>query len=374
MEQLSLCLRTKPCGPICVAFETDKCSGCPDTTCIYCQNICNCSKCHVICGYSLRKDSFLKDIASFSFDSIPKQRPLKFPRFIPIISRENINLSSLQKDIDMVAITPKDLINSGKLSPKAKDGLHDFYRLPVETKIILVLTAREMQLEKLWKYHFENNLLGELKELGLYAITSTNLTVGECHPRLLHLINMRRNNIIFTSLLKAGMSAIPDISWYNKEDLERWIDWLKNNDIHTLSITTQCMKLENRHLFEPLIKDLLILIRSVRKNFHLLFVGPSKIKPISTIISNFSDVSIITSLPFRKAMSGRKAYLFNNEIDYKKEIQKSKENLIIENFTFYKAIIDKKSANFCRYRSDFKYLESGCIDNNSHEESISIIF
>jgi hypothetical protein len=276
----------------------------------------------------------LKDIGSFDLECIGDQPFKDIPKFVPMITKDGYDLHGLSEEIEMMAVPPRDLISSGKLNPVAKKGLHEFYNLDDEIKVLLVLTAKERHLELLWKNQFETDLFAELRDLGLYGVIGTNFTVGENHPRFLHFANMKRNNIEFNSIIKAGVYSIPDISWYNREDLNRWIDWLKHNHVNTIAITTQCMK-ANRRLFKSTLEDVAVLTENVGRELHIVFIGPGRTNPIQSVLKGQNSASVISNMPYRKAIAGERVYSQDNRFCFIKDTSKSKKELMRENIRFY---------------------------------------
>lgn len=160
----------KPCKS-CIAFVQGKCSGC-SSTCSYCRSCdADCSACSVVCWRSHKLSPLLNDIASLSFENMTSQPPLDMPQFVPLIGRSRLDLSACSRELPMVGIRPKDLIYGGKLtSALAGKNINTLYKLPTGTKTLLVLSAPEVVLEKIWQDHYRTDLVRQCAKLGLGGV------------------------------------------------------------------------------------------------------------------------------------------------------------------------------------------------------------
>ena len=73
----------------------------------------------------------------------------------------------------------------------------------------------------------------------LKAVIAPNFSVYEDTPRVEHLYNIRRSIIIYNELIDYGINAIPDISWYNINDLDFWIEKLNNSECSIIAFSFQ---------------------------------------------------------------------------------------------------------------------------------------
>jgi hypothetical protein len=138
--------------------------------------------------------------------------------------------------------------------------------------------------------------------------------------------------------MKTGLSSIPDISWYSREDLSRWIEWLNFNDIHTISITLQCITRDSKSLLHPLIDDLKLIKSSLERDIQLVFVGGNN--AMRDLIPVFGNISLINFQPFVKAFFGRKIFMREGKFDSILLRSKSKEDIFYENLKLYKNYIN----------------------------------
>lgn len=157
---------------------------------------------------------------------------------------------------------------------------------------------------------------------------------------MLHLVNMRRNDILSNAFAKAGMTAIPDISWYDQKDIGRWIEWLINNNVHTVAITLQCLG-NDKFLRELLISDLLRLVRAVKRKLHLVFIGGDGM--ILQLFANFRNFSVFSLQPFIKACGGRRIHFNGYRFLDEACPRGRKEDLFWQNLKTYNELINELS-------------------------------
>ncbi|WP_302386987.1 DUF4417 domain-containing protein [Emergencia timonensis] len=79
----------------------------------------------------------------------------------------------------------------------------------------------------------------QLPEFPWQAIIAPNYSVYEDAPRIDHLYNIKRSSIVYNELLAAGLPAVPDVSWYNKIDLDQWIQEINRKDVKCIAFSFQ---------------------------------------------------------------------------------------------------------------------------------------
>ena len=64
-------------------------------------------------------------------------------------------------------------------------------------------------------------------------------------PRTEHLLNFRRNLVLAAELVAAGVPAVPNIYWFRKEDLDRYVAWAEDVGPPALAVNLQTFRTED---------------------------------------------------------------------------------------------------------------------------------
>lgn len=118
-----------------------------------------------------------------------------------------------------------------------RKGLQDTLNLPEPVKGVLQFYVKDRTLEGFWdKRH---NIYSQLRQFPWAAIIAPNYSVYEDAPRVDHLYNIKRSSIVYNELLEAGFPAVPDISWYNRIDLDQWIQEINRKSVQCIAFSFQ---------------------------------------------------------------------------------------------------------------------------------------
>jgi hypothetical protein len=117
----------------------------------------------------------------------------------------------------------------GKISPREQ------FRLPPDSKIAFHLFIYDDFLEVFWKERRERYAI--LK--GFDLVFAPNFSIYEDAPRFEHLFNMRRSAIVVKEMAEEGIRVVPDVSWYCREDIDRWLEFLDSTGAEVVSFSFQ---------------------------------------------------------------------------------------------------------------------------------------
>jgi len=125
-------------------------------------------------------------------------------------------------------LLPWAAVHAAKVPLKVwrEGGVKEYYNLPRETKLMLSFYAPDGALEKFWHRRGERY---EALKREFDAVFAPNFSVYEDSPRIEHLIQMRRSNLVAAEMARQGIAVVPDTGWYNREDLDRWADFVKES-------------------------------------------------------------------------------------------------------------------------------------------------
>lgn len=116
-------------------------------------------------------------------------------------------------------------------------GLQEALNLKEPVKGVLQFYVKDRTLEGIWDNRA--NVIGQLQEFPWQAVISPNFSVYEDAPRIDHLYNIKRSSIVYNEMIAAGLPAVPDISWYNRIDLDQWIREINDRDIKCIAFSFQ---------------------------------------------------------------------------------------------------------------------------------------
>ena len=64
-------------------------------------------------------------------------------------------------------------------------------------------------------------------------------------PRAEHLINFRRSLMVAEELAAAGVAAVPNLYWFRREDLKRWVAWCEKAHPPAIALNLQTLRTDS---------------------------------------------------------------------------------------------------------------------------------
>jgi hypothetical protein len=119
-------------------------------------------------------------------------------------------------------------------------------RLPPEGPQMAVLVGygQDPLVEAFWARRAELDLVARLAEQRWDLVLAPNFSMYTNQPRAEHLLNFRRNLLIAAELAAAGVPAVPNIYWFRKEDLDRYLAWVADVGLPALAVNLQTFRTE----------------------------------------------------------------------------------------------------------------------------------
>lgn len=212
------------CGQNCPAYGAE-CSGCPgcDRLLIECHSKRGaCGKCNLFCPDRPGAWRYISKEIDGSFSLIPK-KPLilpevELPSYVPLITAP-LHEECPADGPEWVAI------HAGKVRREVWNGemsVHEQFHLPTDKKVVLHWFIKDHYLERFWADR--PAYIPALRRLD--AVFAPNFSIYENSPRIEHLANMRRSAVSIREMVEAGVKVIPDVTWYRREDIDRWLELL----------------------------------------------------------------------------------------------------------------------------------------------------
>ncbi|WP_283697471.1 DUF4417 domain-containing protein [Clostridium perfringens] len=256
--------------------------------CKVCSMCCKCGekkkRCMVICpnkfgSFTLVRKTINKEI-------LLNNDKFNFSIHIPVMPDKictNFNLISTD---NVIAIHGEFLLNSkgSEVTGAYKKGFRKALNLSEETQVLLEFYIKDRALEGFWDNR--KHLYEELKHQDFLSIITPNFSVYEDATRLEYIYNIQRSKTVYNEMIKEGLSAIPDISWYSKEDLEFWINEINNNNIKTIAFSFMNVdtKLKASNSWKHYLLGFKILDFKIPADVQIIVAGISSIKRIEEIL------------------------------------------------------------------------------------------
>ncbi|OPZ95095.1 MAG: hypothetical protein BWY74_00061 [Firmicutes bacterium ADurb.Bin419] len=270
------------CGNNCnTCILKNVCGGCSFCEASICQR--NCNRCSATCFIRdpFHTKLYFTSIGGPEID-LRKNRAIDLPAHIPILPDKLQNTPDYEV-IPFIAVHGEKLLanNGEKINHRYLDkGYSGALNLNPDTKAILEFYVKDRTLEGFWDNR--KSIYKDLKKLNFSSVISLNFSVFEDAPRADHLQNIKRSSIVYNELLDAGISAIPDIAWYNINDLKRWAAAINAANIKMIAFSFQTvdvgLKTSNawksyllgfRYLCQNISSDIKILVAGIATPFKV---------------------------------------------------------------------------------------------------------
>ncbi|WP_245160675.1 DUF4417 domain-containing protein [Clostridium perfringens] len=259
-------------------------------------SLCKCKekrkRCMVICpnkfgSFTLVKNTIVKE-------PLKGNKYLDLPIYIPVMPdriKENFNFKANK---NIIAVHGEFFLNAGgyKITGAYKAGFRAALNLKDDLSGILEFYIKDRTLEGFWDNR--KSIYKDLKRQDFLGIIAPNFSVYEDAPRLEHIYNIQRSKRVYNEMISEGLPAIPDVSWYSKEDLELWIKEIKNNNIKTIAFSFMNVdtKLKASNAWKHYLLGFKILDCKIPKDVQIIVAGISSIQRVEEILKISKDRKI----------------------------------------------------------------------------------
>lgn len=293
------------CGNCAGCFACGKyCSGCPGCHRLFqaCGPGERCKLCPYVCPDRPGLPAFLawRLGNTLELEPVRTQKGVEFPEHLPLVATR------------LFEEPPADLsswyaLNAAKVSAEfwRSGGVRETYGFPPGSKVALSLYAPDRSLEKFWLRRGER--YRTIKE-EFDAVFAPNFSVYEDSPRMEHLISMRRSNAVAAEMAKYGIPVVPDISWYNKEDLDRWISCVEKSEISAAAFSFQTVGRSNKSsaAWQSYLAGLRYFHQRVPEEMRIVLVGVNSLTRMAEVFRIVGErkVTFLDTLSFYTARKG----------------------------------------------------------------------
>ncbi|MCX0365758.1 DUF4417 domain-containing protein, partial [Clostridium perfringens] len=192
-------------------------------------------RCMVVCpnkfgSFTLVKNTIVKE-------PLMGTKPLDLPIYIPVMPDKIKEDFNFKANKNIIAVHGEFFLNAAgsKITGAYNPGFRAALNLKEDLSGILEFYIKDRTLEGFWDNR--KSIYKELKYHDFLGIIAPNFSVYEDAPRLEHIYNIQRSKTVYNEMIREGLPAIPDISWYSKEDLNFWIKEIKANNIKTIAFS-----------------------------------------------------------------------------------------------------------------------------------------
>ena len=266
------------------------CSGC-NSDCAYCG--CTragggCGQCPIRCGSRVDIGDWMTDVGgTLAFDDLVVGTKLPaLPRYIPQVDGHDV--ASFDEHLGWgaygVGLRRVYSPDSLRIYPRfAGAEVHQVLGLGPGQLAVLVGYADDPLVEAFWTDR--RTLIPAIAAQGWDLVLAPNYSLFGNQPRAEHLLNFRRNLLIAAEMAAAGIPAVPNLYWFRKEDLDRYIDWCERARPPAVATNLQTLRTEGDWEFG--LPGLTYLAQNLPPSVAVIVTGASRRDRIGVLLELF---------------------------------------------------------------------------------------
>jgi Domain of unknown function (DUF4417) len=323
------------------------CSGCnPD--CSYCG--CSragggtkCGQCPVRCGSRTDIRVWMADVGgTLSFDDVALSSavPARLPRFIPQVDGHDV--PGLDADLGWGAFA----IGLRRVLSPTSFGVYPKFRgltaraalgLRVGQLAVLAGYGEDPLVEGFWTRR--RDLIPRLAEQAWDLVLAPNYSMYGNQPRAEHLLNFRRNLLVASELADAGVPVVPNVYWFRKEDLDRYLSWIADIACPAIAVNLQTFRTE-RDWEEMALPGLAYLASELPGHGAVIITGSSRSDRIEVLGGLFGTrLHLVSQNPLQYARHGA-VMTQRGRVDRRARVS----DLFAANVRFYHRLVERAAS------------------------------
>jgi hypothetical protein len=234
---------------MCPGMDAGACRGC--TNCDFRDSGCpqgGCDTCWVRCWRRTGNEPlqlWLDDIDGLGFDNVSCSLPFNgdLPFFIPQIKTTTWGVSHPAWSLNIQRFVNK---NNLRWFYKKRD-FRESHSINSDAKTVLSFCTEDDLIEAIWTHQFKNwgnkkNFWQNLADFHFDAALSVNYSCFSNHPRMEHIINMKRNLLSAQRMAEVGIPVIMDLMWHSELDFDRLVQWGMRQNMRWYNMNCQTLK------------------------------------------------------------------------------------------------------------------------------------
>lgn len=318
----------------CILKET--CGGCSLCEASVCRKCCN--ECAALCPMRPEAVNYLNKMGGPTFN-LQSNNDFAIPYHIPIVP-DRLSIIPKYEIMPMIGVHAGTLLarNGQQVNKRyLEKGLQGALNVDKRCEAILEFYVKDRTLEGFWDNR--NEVYRGLKQLNFKSVISANFSVYEDAPRLDHLYNIKRTTIVYNELLDNGINAIPDVSWYNRRDLERWRDEINKNNIKVIAFSFQVVdvQLKASNIWKSYMLGFRYLCQNIDPGVKIIVIGVASHRRLQEIFkaANGQSIHVLNQSAYIQSTKGM---ISENRIS---ELNMPKEDIFENNIIYFNKIYEQ---------------------------------
>lgn len=265
----------------------------------------------------------------------------KLPYFIPILP-DRLKKKLSYEIVSFIALHGGIALKSSGEGVKniyKKNGFKKALNVDERCKALLEFYVKDRTLEGFWNIRHDVGFFEDLKKLDVIVI-APNFSLYEDAPRIEHLYNIKRSLIMYNKLVEHGIKAIPDIAWYNRNDIDFWIEQINKSKCSIIAYSFQVVdvRLKASNLWRNYLAALRYMAAKVKENVKCILVvgvnSETRMQEIRKAVPYSIKISVLNQSAYTQSQRGMysknrasdkktdRSELFEKNIKYFNEIYK----------------------------------------------------
>lgn len=269
-----------------------------------------CGECPIRCGSRVDIAAWMSDVGeTFTFDDIPAPSPLPsgMPMVVPVVDGVATSLDERVSwgayGIGLRRVFSPLTWDFKPLWAGEERDAHDALRVPATRRIILIGYGTDPLVEAFWTRRRSIYRVIAAKKFDL--VLAPNYSMYGNQPRTEHLLNFRRNLLVAKEMQDAGIPAIPNLYWFRKEDLDRYLSWAEDVEPTALAVNLQTQRTDE-DWEEMVLPGLTYLAACLDERISLVFNGTIRPDRVAVLVALFGErMVLVTQSPVQEARHGK---------------------------------------------------------------------
>ena len=286
--------------------EFTRCGGIHVGASVYdCNDMCRCAEvanCDVVCR--CRPHHFVarvREVGGLALSNVPRASPLpatRMPLVIPLIDHRYSRNSYFRAPIVALPLYRVVDMATGRLHVESRSELSERFRVAADARIVLSGVDKDRYVEGWWNFPNRSDLLAGLKNIGVELITSPNFSLLSDVPRTDNLHAIKRIALVWSEIVRAGISGALHINARTDTDYDSWADFIRErSEVAVLSFefATGCGRSDR---IDWHVKKLCELASKVARPLHLIVRGGGH--RMAMLRASFEAVTMLETDSFAK--------------------------------------------------------------------------
>lgn len=321
------------------------CQGCSLCEMPFCNN--DCHRCFALCPKRPASFGFLKSVGGGEI-RVAGNEQMRLPVCIPVLPD---HFQTTMHVRDIIGVHGGNMMTSnGEQVARVyrQRGLQGALNLAKPVEGVLQFYVKDRTLEGMWDNR--NEIYRQLLEFPWKAVIAPNFSVYEDAPRMDHLYNMKRSSIVYNEMLEVGLPAVPDISWYNRIDLDQWIREIVRNGVKIIAFSFQTVSTQSKatNTWRHYLMGYHYLLSRIPDDVEVIIAGivsPDRLQTLRTAGNGRNRISVLNQTTY---VQSRRGVLSNKPGEPAPE-EMEKNQILLRNIDFYEDVYEKLNLGGAKY-------------------------